>query len=178
MTSIRQRRALRRQAAGPSTGQVRVLGRAVSRLVVDPSVPAAPVPGPVRALRNRMRRGAVIGCTYPNGCGLYPLFTLNPGASQGDVRRGSMLVPQGGELVILNGPFAVPDDFQAPIRTVSVNAYTPRVRPGGVIYHVRFTGTAIDPVTGARRSVANVEGYVNGAHVQYLRDLPGTLVVR
>lgn len=121
--------------------------------------------------RGAIRAGSVIGCIHANGCAFYPPFSLEPGVAQGDVRREGLVLPPDAEMIVLDGPIPVPDDIQAPIRTVSVHAFIPRVDPGGSVYRVRYTGIA-QPLTGDRRWLMNAEGYVNAAHVRFLRELP------
>ena len=114
---------------------------------------------------NRARRptGAVARCSYPWGCAFYPPFALTLGASQGDVRRQSVLLPTTARFELLSGRIRAPDDSQAPIRTVRVHYNVPRVEEGGAVYRARYSGMAIDPRSGESRAVANIEGYVNAA---------------
>ena len=116
-----------------------------------------------RAAR-RPTPGGIVRCSYPWGCAFYPIFALNPGASQGDVRRASVLLPTTARFVLLDGPIRAPDDNQAPIRTTRVDYRVPRVEAGGSIYRARYSGMVIDPRSGESRAVDNIEGYVNAAH--------------
>ena len=121
--------------------------------------------------------GVIARCVGPNGCALYPTFALhrniNSGlyAPQGNVRRASFALPAGAEVRVIGGPFPVPDDIQAPIRTVSVNAYIPRVRPGGAVFGVRYTGPAVD-VTGREVQLANHSGFIDAAMLTYVTRDP------
>jgi hypothetical protein len=141
--------------------------------------------------------GSVVRCANDGGCILYPPFALDRAprrfadifpfeypewfmpprlVNQGDVRRASRLVPRDAEFIVLRGPIPVPNDINAPIRTVSVWPGVPRVcdvgQPCPGLYYVRYSGLLIDTRSGTRTRVANVEGYVDAAHVQYVRDLP------
>ena len=97
-------------------------------------------------------------------CALYPEFALEPQSahSQGEVRRASLVLPTDARVEIVGGPFPAPLSPQAAIRTVSVNAFIPRVAPGGSIYAVRYSGPATD-VQGSPVVVTNHSGFINAA---------------
>lgn len=114
------------------------------------------------------RTGDTVRCVSPKGCALYPITARDRGISQGAVRRGSYVLDYTAPMLVMAGPFQLPLDLgiQEPIRTVSVRAGIPRLKPGDWVYHVRYSGPATHAATNARQSIVNREGYINAAHVR------------
>ena len=111
---------------------------------------------PVATARCVFRPFGAVPRGAPRGCVIFPPFSFDRGVSQGQVKRGSRVIPEGATVALLS------DEIPVAFPSIIVNSrpYAWIDATQRAVRRVRYAGPSFDPTTG-RALTDPFEGYAD-----------------